>query len=246
MLIDVHTHIWLSAIENNKKELVQACKQFGIGRIYVSGLNALIPDENEVQVLNGEVYKFMQEQPELVRGMCMVNPRHANAADVLKNGIENYGMSGMKLWMSTFCDDPLVFPLVEQCIAYDVPILIHAFYKSVGQLPYETLGTHVANLARRYPQARIIMAHLGGNCYNGIKPIRDCANVWVDFSGSIFRRDDLDYSLEMIGPERLLLGSDMNGSFLVCYGQVLEAALTDAQRDLILYQNAIKIFERKQ
>lgn len=244
MLIDVHTHLWLRAIEENKRELIQACRQYDIDRLYVSGLESLIPDQEEVRRLNREVRRFMDEQPQLIRGMVMVNPRHPDALAVLRRGIEEYGMSGLKLWMSVTCDDPLVFPLIEQCILYDVPVLIHAFHKSVGQLPNETLGAHVANLAGLYPAAKIIMAHLGGNCYNGIKPIRDCPSVYVDFSGSIFRRDDLDYTIRMIGPERILLGSDMDGSFLVCYGQVLEADLTDSQRDLIFSGNALKLFER--
>ncbi len=77
----------------------------------------------------------------------MSTPATPTALDVLRHGVEDCGMSGMKLWVATFCDDPLVFPLVEQCIRYRVPVLIHTFYKQVGQLPYESLGGNVAALA---------------------------------------------------------------------------------------------------
>jgi len=35
--------------------------------------------------------------------------------EVLRSGIENRGMSGIKLWVATYCDDAKVFHLVEKC-----------------------------------------------------------------------------------------------------------------------------------
>lgn len=245
MLIDMHTHIWLGSFEKDKRDLLKASEEYDISELYVSGLGNLVPDEAEVALLNGQVCQFMKENPDMIRGMCYVNPRHANALDMLRRGIEEYGMSGMKLWVSTFCDDPRVFPLVEACIGYKVPVLIHCFHKAVYQLENETVGTHVANLAARYPEATLIMAHLGGNCYNGIKPVQQYPNVYADISGSLFRRDELDYAVEKLGAERILFGSDMPTSFIVCYGQLEEAALTDEQRELIGYKNARRIFARR-
>lgn len=245
MLIDMHTHIWLGSFERDKQELLKACEDFNIVRLYVSGLGNLVPDESEVALLNSQVHQFMKENPNLISGMCYVNPRHANALEVLRRGIEEYGMSGMKLWVSTACDDPRVFPLVEACIGYKVPVLIHCFHKAVNQLENESIGTNVASLAARYPEATLIMAHLGGNCYNGIKPIQQYPNVFADISGSLFRRDELDYAVEKLGSERILFGSDMPTSFIVCYGQVEEAGLTDEQREMICYKNAQRIFMRR-
>ena len=89
------------------------------------------------------------------------------------------------------------------------------------------------------------MAHLGGNAYYGIKPIIECKNVWVDISGSLFRRDDLDYTIKLIGSDRVIFGTDMPGaSYLVNLGQVEEANLTDKQRQDIYYNNAVSFFDR--
>ena len=58
--------------------------------------------------------------------------------------------------------------------------LLHSFKKTVGQLEFETVGPHVADLASRYPEARLIMAHLDGNAYHGIKCIKEYKNVgWI-------------------------------------------------------------------
>lgn len=245
MIIDVHAHIWRGKIEQDKEYVMKACELYGISQVYVSGLGSYIPDEEEVKELNYEVYKFMREEEGVIKGYCYVNPAAENSMDVLKQGIEEYGMSGMKLWVATFCDDPRVFPLVEKCIEYDVPILVHAFHKVVGQLTYESYSWNVANLARKYPKARIIMAHMAANCYTGLKSIRDLKNVWTDFSGSIIRGDDIDYAKEMIGADRILFGTDMPGaSPLICLGQVEEADLSHEEKELIYYKNAQKLFAK--
>jgi predicted TIM-barrel fold metal-dependent hydrolase len=216
---------------------------FGISKLHVSGLKSHYPDEAEVDSLNADVYRFMKEQPGMVSGYCYVSPAHSNALDVLKRGIEVYGMNGMKLWVATYCDDPRVFPLVETCIESNIPILIHSFHKAVGQLQYETTGIHVANLAKRYPNAKLLMAHFGGNCYHGIKAVRDCRNVWHDFSGSPFRRDDVDYAVERVGVDRIVFGSDMPITYLVNFGQVEEADLTQEEKERIYYKNALQLFD---
>ncbi len=244
MLIDVHAHIWKGKYEQDKRNIVKACRLYGISRIYISGLGSQQPDEQEVKEVNAEVHQFKKEEKDLVRGYCSINPANKNCLDTLKQGIEEYGMSGMKLWVATFCDDPRVYPLIEQCIQYDVPILIHAFHKAVGQLPFESHSWNVANLARRYPEARIIMAHMAANCYTGLKPIRDLDNVWTDFSGTIIRGEDINYAKETIGAKRILYGTDMPGaSPLVCMGQVEEADLTPEEKEQIFYKNAMDLFQ---
>ena len=105
MLIDIHAHLWLDRYEENKRDILRACSIYNISKIYVSALGNLSPDAKEIDELNCEVYKFMKEEPEKVGGFCYVNPNLHNSLDVLKRGIEEQGMSGMKLWVSTYCDD---------------------------------------------------------------------------------------------------------------------------------------------
>ena len=245
MLIDVHAHLWKGAYEANKRDILKGAELYHIDRVHISSLCSFYSDEDEVKELNEATAGFIREQPQLISGYCYVNPSLGNCMDTLKRGIEEQGMSGMKLWVATFCDDPRVFPLVEKCIDYDVPVLIHSFYKAIDQLEFETLGKNVANLARRYPEAKLIMAHLGANCYSEIKPIVPFKNVSVDISGSLFRRDEVDYTKKAIGAERIMFGSDFPDlNFLVSLGQVQEASFTPEERELVCYKNAQRIFKR--
>jgi predicted TIM-barrel fold metal-dependent hydrolase len=244
MIIDAHSHIAVGLYDETTRRLLENSERYGISKFHVSGMKGHYPDETDIAACNADVYRFMKEQPGLVEGYCYINPVHSNASDVLQRGIEQYGMVGMKLLVSTFCDDPRVFPLIEQCIAYNIPILMHTWQKTVGQLPYESTGVHVARLAEQYPQSKLLMAHFGGNCYHGVKAVRDFPNVSLDFCGSMFRRDELDYAVEQIGAERILFGTDLPYiTFLVNYGQVEEANLTPEQRELIYYKNALKLFD---
>ena len=245
MLIDIHAHLWDGAFDKNKAEILKACELYNIDKVYISSLGGFYPDEEEIEMLNGETYKFMCEAPDKIGGFCYINPQHSDCLDVLKRGIEDCGMSGMKLWVATYCDDPRVYPLVEKCIEYGIPVLVHAFHKSIGQLEYESEGIHVAHLAEMFPESKIIMAHMGANCHRELKPVRSLKNVSVDICGSLFRRDDVDYANKLIGAERILFGSDMPGaSFLVNYGQVEEADLSANERSLIYYKNALKLLDR--
>ena len=245
MIIDMHAHLWADAAEKSKEDICKVCTQFNVSKVMVSSLGSLYPDEAEIDRMNKLTYQFMKEQPGLIEGYSYLNPRHKNTINQLKRCIEDYGMCGVKLWVATFCDDPLVNPIVEQCIEYKIPILLHAFHKAVNQLEFESLGQNVANLAQRYPEAKLIMAHLGANCQRELRPIQNHKNVSADFSGSISHSDDLSYAKKLLDADRLLFGSDMPGiNFLVSYGQILEADFTEEEREKILSKNAIRLFQR--
>ena len=51
---------------------------------------------------------------------------------------------------------------------------------------------HLGRLAQRYPEAKIMMAHLGGDWEYGFKVARECPNVYVDTSGSIAEMDEIE------------------------------------------------------
>ena len=52
MLIDVHTHLWETCVEESKQGILSMCETFGIDKVYVSGLHTYCPDEAEVTRLN--------------------------------------------------------------------------------------------------------------------------------------------------------------------------------------------------
>jgi hypothetical protein len=241
MIIDIHAHLWGGHHEEDKKTILKSCEMFGIERIYISSLLSYYPDTEEINFLNNLTLDFMKEHPKLVRGYVYVDPTHKNRVEVLEKGIEN-GMKGIKLWVAAKCDDYRVDDIAEKCMAYNVPVLVHAFHKATGQLEYESTAENVRCLALRYPGLKIIMAHFGGNLYHGLRCIADLPNVYSDFSGTMVGKGDINYAVDTIGEDRILFGTDMAVGGRQCIAQVEEADLTDSQREKIFYRNALALF----
>ena len=243
MVTDVHAHIMTHNIEGGKKNLLTVAERFGVDRYYISSIDGNHqPDEAAIENNNLVTWQFMQEHPELIKGYVYVNPRHKNALDVLKKGIEEQGMSGLKMWVATHADDPLNYPLFEKMIEYNKPILFHAFVKAVGQLEFETTSYHIGRLAERYPEAKIIMAHLGGEPYHAIRNVAKYKNVWIDHSGTLVGSNDLQHTIDLVGVDRVLFGSDMPITYAGAYGQVLEAKISEEDKQKIFWKNTAQLF----
>lgn len=243
MIIDIHSHIWGADYEYYKRENLKMLEKYGVDKIYISPLSEHYPDKETVRNMNAEAARFIKENRSEIGGFVYVSPEHDNAAEVVSRGIENMGFAGIKLWVSELCDSECVYPVMEKAEKYNVPVLIHTFKKAQGQLRKESTAKNVANVARRFPNVKIIMAHLGGNCYDGIPQIADLKNVWVDISGTLHHSNELNYTKRYIGASRILFGTDLT-SFSICYGQVAEADLTEDERNDILGNNAVYVLDR--
>ena len=244
-VIDMHSHIWLSKYENDKADILKAVEAYNIDKVFVSGLASYTPDKESVKKINDEVYKFAKEEPKHIKSYVYISPEHDNALDVMKSGIEEHGAIGTKIWVSEKCDAFSMNQIAEQSIEYNLPVLIHTFQKAMGGVANESTAVNVRNLALRYPELKIVMAHIGGNAYHGVPLIKDLKNVWVDISGTDFLGDVLPYTIENIGAERVLFGSDGPGAFLTSLGQVFDADISDEEREQILYKNAQKVYNLK-
>ena len=242
MLADIHIHLNFGGVETD--DFVRWAES---GLTDIFGVSALeggyYPALKEVQLSNDSVYQLKQRLPENVVGFSYINPTHGAAAlTELRRCIEDLKFRGVKLWVATFCDDHRVDPIIEQAIAYDVPILVHCWVKINGNLPYESTPMHLGKLAKRFPEAKLIMAHLGGDWEYGCKVAREYPNIWVDTSGSMAEMDTIEKLVEAIGVERVLFGTD-NADISFCKGKISGADLTDEQREAIFWGNAIKLLK---
>lgn len=239
-IIDMHAHIWKGREKACADGMRKAAQHYGIEKILVSALGSHCPDEDEVRDLNEQTARLIREDA-LFGGYVTVSPEHGNSLDVLRRGIETQGMIGLKIWVSCLCDDASCDKLYEYCAQNSIPVLIHAFKKAVGQLPHEATGVHVARAASHHPETKFIMAHLGGNCYHGVRMIENLPNVWSDFSGSSSRAEELRYAVERLGAGRILFGTD--NAYAMNLGQVLDAKLTRQQTEQILWENTADLFK---
>jgi predicted TIM-barrel fold metal-dependent hydrolase len=173
-----------------------------------------------------------------MKPMVTVYPRHcANALEQVNRWMGE-GFVGLKIWVS-IADEPCVYPLIERMIEFGKPTLIHAMHKSVGQLELESDPVHIANLARRYPDAKIILPHIGGNFIYTCEVIADIPNIYTDPSGSYCETGMVEHAVRTLGVDRVMFGSDAPGAdFVNNLAKVLAADLSERHQRQILAENA--------
>lgn len=246
-VIDMHAHVWgnatgLAPAPGDCATLIDMADRFGLEAVVVMPLfGGLSPSPRQIEAGNAAVAELSRRDPRM-KPMVTVAPRHAAHALSQVERWMGEGFEGLKIWVS-IADEPCVFPLVERMIGYGKPTLIHAMHKSVGQLPLESDPVHVANLARRYPEAKVILPHVGGNFLYTCEVIAGCPNVHTDPSGTYCETGMVEHAVATLGADRVLFGSDAPGAdFVNNLAKVLAADLSPDDQRKILATNARRLW----
>ncbi|MCY3767084.1 MAG: amidohydrolase family protein [Gemmatimonadetes bacterium] len=155
--------------------------------------------------------------PDALIGFLSVDPTQDGWQDELRVGHQDLGLKGIKL-LSMYAgfrpDDPSVEPLWRYARDHGLPVLLHTGTTFVAQAPLEcTLPRHLDPVAIRFPDVKIILAHLGhpyeGEC---VAVIRKHPNVYADLSALHYRPFQLYHSLMLVQEygvwDKLLFGTD--------------------------------------
>lgn len=250
-VIDCHAHLhhrsnphW----ERLDRALLDASAQLGIGQLCCSTLPPRRPATPEAwRECNDSTAEAVRRYPGKVLAWAHVNPGYREALDDVRRLVEERGFIGVKLYNEYWANEPVLFPLVELCIKLGVPILHHAghtMWLSAAQ-PRISDGSHFSDLARRYPEALIICAHIcgGGDWEWEIKALRHAKSVYLDTSGSVADAGVIEMAVRTLGAERLLFGCDM--SLTASMGRLRGADISEADRARILGGNMKAILARR-
>ena len=158
--------------------MIEAADKLGIDQLCCSILTPRRPATADgFRECNHWVAEAMRRFPGRVLGYCYVNPGHGREAlEEIRRCVEERGFMGVKLYNEYTCTEPVVFPIVELAIELGVPILQHAGHNHhvLEDQPRLSDGGHVAELSHRYPEAKLICAHVcgGGDWEWTIKALR--------------------------------------------------------------------------
>lgn len=249
--IDMHAHPPYDRTKT--RPMLDAARQVGIERLVLCSLSyddmVAYPTVDEVRRGNEEVYSLIEGNPGFVYGLVYVNPINPNVTEtraILEEGLAHPGVLGIKLWISCRNEQgeiAPVYPVLELAQERGVPVLIHTFMRTGGNLPGELSPVDIAHLAQRYPNLRIIMAHLGGNWTRGVRQIAPYTNVYTDCSGARAYQGCIEHAVAEVGAHRLLYGSD---AFLRAFAgqlaKVVGAEIPIEAKRRILYQNSAALF----
>ena len=228
------------------KEFINAMDRYGVDMAFLSNpLNpgGFYPSAENIDIMNKMAHEYVSGFSDRLKYLIYVNPALETAEDTVKRGIEFDGAIGIKLWVATRCDDASVDKLAELAKKYSVPVLIHTLYKYEGQLSDESRAENVLNIAKRHPDVKFIMAHLGGVSGRALKIIKNVSNVWTDISGIGFRNGDVEHAVKILGENRILFGTDIPGcSFSASIGKVNEAEISEIAKEKIFCKNAKTVY----
>jgi uncharacterized protein len=243
-VIDCHAHLthrsrltW----EADDGKLIAAADRLGIDQLCCSILTPRRPATAEgFRECNQWVAEATKRYRGRVLGYCYVNPGYRReATEEIRRRVGDQGFVGVKLYNEFLCIDPVVFPLVELTIELGVPILHHAGHAHypLPDQPRISDGGHLAELGRRYPEARLICAHVcgGGDWEWTIKALRHAPNVFLDTSGSVTDDGVMEMSASVLGADRLVFGCDLSMSAGV--GRIRSADLCARDKEKILGGN---------
>ncbi len=150
-------------------------------------------------------------------GFLAVDPTQQGWQEEMVYGHQELGLQGIKLlsmYAGFYPHDELLDPLWHYATEHQLPVLLHTGTTFVAQAPLDcTLPRHIDAVARRFPQVKIIMAHLShpyeGEC---VAVIRKHANVYADISALHYRPFQLYQSLMLVQEygvwHKVLFGSD--------------------------------------
>jgi hypothetical protein len=116
---------------------------------------------------------------------------------------------------------------------------------SIPNQPRHSSGEHFVRTARRYPEAKLICAHIGGggDWEWQLKALREVPSVFLDTSGSVIDQGMVERCVRDLGVQRLLFGTDMNLARSV--GKLLAARITERQRERIFGLNFSELLQRQ-
>lgn len=253
--LDIHVHplncfgaYGVSSPVEDAERLIETARRSGVTRMCVFSLHETTPYEptpEQCRQANDYVLRMRDAQPGAILPFCYVTPAFPDEAVAeIERCVEGQAMAGIKLWVARRATDSGLDPIMDVAVSLDVPVLQHAWLKTTGNLPGESTPFDVADLARRHPEARIIMAHLNGVGHRGIEAVADVPNVVVDTSGGDPESGLVEAAVSRLGAHRVVYGSDAPiRHFGVTMNKVLGADLLDTDKRTILWDNALQILK---
>jgi len=207
-------------------------ERYGIGAMVLSSTRAIIHD---MRGGNAELLAFIADDPDMY-GYIVANPLDVEGSErEMRKYAGNKKFVGVKVhetYSYTHISSERMEKLFTMLDGFRLPVKIHTESPEM-----------LAPLAERHRELPIIAAHIGVNSPDVLRRISKCANIYVDFASSVPVDGAVERSVAILGPEKVLFGSDMPIiSPCSALGMLMGADIDDSQRELILWKNSAKLF----
>ena len=248
-IVDADCHISshkFDALAITADELVREMDRAGVDKALVW---LKPPYDKNIDPENRAVYDAVRAFPDRLLGFGWANPRlgQHHAMETIRRCFEEYGFLGIKFNGAqdgyVIDDQELSVPVIEFAAGYGRPIAFHIG----GDFPENTHPYRLGNIARRFPETRFILIHLGGASFPAldraaIEVARDHSNIAV--IGSAIHERAILQAIRTRGSERVCFGSDMPFFLMHTRLAMYEALLRDFEpeaRACVLGGNILRL-----
>ena len=239
-ICDVHVHLGKSAgiyHTLHDTEIESFIKKYNIEHLL------LFPFELDVKESNLKIHKLSKIHKE-IQGLYWIQKHRIKENLTELNQLLWDGVVGVKFhgtYEELPVSDPVYSPVLEFLNDKEAILLVHTGRFKDGDISSNTSYQHAVNVAKLYPKIKVIMGHMGGNDTSIVKKAlessKDLKNVWFETSG-ITTPYRVERGVDVIGPERILFGSDSPWcSFRSMYYGVEDSLLDEKIKELIFYKN---------
>lgn len=207
MIIDGHVHVGTSVFFHMKADgdfLVRMADELNLDKLFVTELNALFYHMEEG---NDALAREIARHPDRLIGYVSVpTPRlGSRGVEEVRRCYEKYGFRGMKIYSHPEASiaEPGTAALLEVGAEYGMPTLAH------------TTPDECDYLMTLVPEARLLMAHMGGHPYafgdwhRAVMVAKKHPNLLLDTASSQIDNGMLEHAVAELGPEKILFGTDM-------------------------------------
>jgi uncharacterized protein len=242
--IDIHAHYgkWPFVGRDAEIEDIKAAmKKHDIQAFFLSSSKAIMYDFIEG---NHELFSNIADVQGLY-GYVVVNPNYMEESlDEVRKYADNPKFIGVK-YHPEYCKKPAdceeMIPLFQMMEALNAPVLIHTFGDGLSS----PLRLH--NVNSKFPNVKLIAAHMGGNRFDlGIQLAKEAnQNVFLEICSTDISCDKIKLAMDAAGAERILFGTDyslFDPSYTI--GAVESSQLANMERQMLFYENALKVFTR--
>ena len=234
-IIDVHSHVWdyrqhfTSGLRAQARR-ARAGKEVDLTVRY-QDYRSTVPGGLDVVTIvfggqaklaglwveNEYVADCVAQHPDTLIGFLSVDPTQPDFYRDMRHGHEMLGLQGIKLlpmYAGFYPDDRRLDPLWRYAQRHGLPVLLHTGTTFVAQAPLAcTLPRHLDAVATRFPEVKIIMAHLGHPYeHEAVVVARKHPNIYCDISALHYRPHQLYHSLMLVQQygvwDKLLFGTD--------------------------------------
>lgn len=241
MVIDdhVHVHEWDYRPGDPEYEIdfvIAQMDECGVDLAIVKDSHAYVGMAQETS--NEHAREAVEAFPDRLVGFANIKPPQGAAAckAEIDRCIGDWNFRGIKLhpMVDSYSPDDaaLVDPVLERVIHYGVPIWFHT-----GHQPHAT-PMQVASLAGRFPEAALIIGHLGSSMvYEAFWAAAHRPNVYIDIS--LQSAPTIHRACREVPPEKIIFGSDAPYGNMASVRQAVETAPIDEHHKAMILGGTI-------